>query len=244
MNRLALALAFSVLSTAAAAQNPAESCAPETPGPSAPTGSDWANLAKYRDADARLGPPAEGERRVIFFGDSITEYWKLGDSFPGKAYIDRGISGQTTPQLRLRFCQDVLALKPAVVVILAGTNDIAGNTGPTTDEAIEGNLSFLAELAKRNGIAVILASILPTARYPWKPDVRPVERILAIDAWIKVYTGKNGLIFLDYYPAMVDDRHGLKAELSGDGVHPNPAGYAVMAPLAEEAVERALKPSR
>jgi lysophospholipase L1-like esterase len=220
---LASVLLFSFLSAPAAAQ-----------------GTDWANLAKYREADARLGAPAAGERRVIFFGDSITEYWKLGDSFPGKGYIDRGISGQTTPQMRLRFSQDVLALKPAVVVILAGTNDIAGNTGPEKDEEIEENLGAMAALAKREGISVILASILPAARYPWKPDVRPVERILAIDAWIKNYAGKNGIIFVDYYSAMADERHGLPAAFSGDGVHPNPAGYAVMTPLAQEAVDRAL----
>jgi acyl-CoA thioesterase-1 len=230
---LVLALAAASLPRTAAAQVPA---AP-SPAPQA----DWANLAKYRDADARLGAPAPGERRTVFFGDSITEYWNLGESFPGMGYIDRGIAGQTTPQMRQRFEQDVLALKPAVVVILAGTNDIAGNTGPTTNESIEENLRSFAETAKASGITVVLASILPTARYGWKPKVEPVERILAVNSWIKDYAGKNGLVYLDYYSALVDAKRGLKAELSGDGVHPNKAGYAVMAPLAADSLARAAR---
>lgn len=239
---IALLLALSLAPSPAAAQDAHDAggaCVPSSSAP-APGPGDWPNLAKYRDADARLGAPAVGEKRVVFFGDSITEYWKLDDFFPGKGYVDRGIAGQTTPQMRLRFCQDVLALKPSAVVILAGTNDIAGNTGPETDEEIEENLRFMAELARRDGISVVLASILPAARYPWKPDVRPVERILAVNAWIKDYAAKNGLVYLDYYSAMVDERHGLPPALAGDGVHPNKTGYAIMAPLAADALARVL----
>jgi|SRR6185312_6973105 len=221
------------------------------PGSCAPTrksalgiGAEFPNLAKYRDADMALGAPKKGEKRVVFFGDSITEYWKLDESFPGKGYVNRGISGQTTEQMRFRFCQDVINLKPAVVVILAGTNDIAGNTGPIPDEGIEAYLRDMAELSSKYGIKVVLASILPAARYPWKPDVQPVDRILAINAWIKDYAAKNGLVHLDYYSAMVDHKHGLPPALAGDGVHPNKAGYAIMAPLASEAIGRALSDRR
>jgi len=201
---------------------------------------DWPDLARYREDDARLGPPAKGESRVVFLGDSITQLWSLPGSFPGKPYVNRGISGQTTPQILLRFRQDVIALQPAVVVILAGTNDIAENTGPTTLAAIEDNMTSMVELAKRNGIRVVMASLLPAFRYSWRPDLAPVEKIGALNDWIKDYAAKEGLVFLDYFSAMADDRRGLKADLSVDGVHPNKAGYAVMAPLAEKAVAAAL----
>lgn len=235
---IALLLALSLGTPPAMAQD-AGACVPSSSAP-APGPGDWANLAKYRDANARLGAPAEGERRVVFFGDSITEYWKLDESFPGKGYVDRGIAGQTTPQMRLRFCSDVLTLKPAAVVILAGTNDIAGNTGPETDEEIEENLRYMAERARDAGVSVVLASILPAARYRWRPNVQPVERILAVNAWIKDYAAKNGLVHLDYYSAMVDDQHGLPPALAADGVHPTKAGYAIMAPLAADAIDKAL----
>jgi acyl-CoA thioesterase I len=201
---------------------------------------DWPNLARYREADAELGPPAKGEARVVFIGDSITEAWSLSESFPGKPYVNRGISGQTTPQILLRFRQDVIALKPKVVVILAGTNDVAENTGPITLAAIEDNLISMVDLAKKNGIRVILSSILPALSYSWRPEIQPVEKISALNDWIKDCAAKEGLVFLDYRSAMANDRLGLKAELSEDGVHPNKAGYAVMALLAEKAIVEAL----
>jgi lysophospholipase L1-like esterase len=176
----------------------------------------------------------------VFLGDSITEFWTLSDSFHGKPYVNRGISGQTTPQILLRFRQDVIALRPEVVVILAGTNDIAENTGPITLAAIEDNLTSMVDLAKRNGIRVVLASLLPALQYPWRADIRPVEKIRALNDWMKDYAAKEGLVFLDYHSAMANDKRGLKTELSEDGVHPNQAGYAVMAPLAEKAIGAAL----
>ncbi len=201
---------------------------------------DWPNLARYHDADQQVPPPAPGEKRVVFFGDSITDSWHLDEFFPGKPYINRGISGQTTPQMLIRFRPDVIALKPSVVLILAGTNDIAGNTGPTTLEAIEDNLASMAELAKANGIQLILCSVLPAFDYPWRPGVQPAEKIMALNAWIKNYAAQHQLIYLDYFSALQDDRHGMKADLTKDGVHPNAAGYAVMQKLAEQAIAQAL----
>jgi lysophospholipase L1-like esterase len=201
---------------------------------------DWPALGRYRESNARLAAGPRDESRVVFFGDSITEFWNLGEFFPGKAYVNRGISGQTTPQLLLRFRQDVGALKPRVVVILAATNDIAENTGPTTLAAIEDNLMSMAELAAKQEIRVVLASVLPAARYPWKPEIQPVEKILALNAWMKQYAEQEGLVHLDYYAAMAGEKQGLKAGLSEDGVHPNAAGYAVMGRLAGEAIARAM----
>jgi lysophospholipase L1-like esterase len=201
---------------------------------------DWPELARYREANAQLGAVAKGESRVVFLGDSITDMWKLSDSFPGKPYVNRGISGQTTPQMLLRFRQDVIALKPKVVVILAGTNDIAENTGPITLEGIEDNLMSMSELAQKNGIRVVFASVLPAARYPWKQDIQPVEKIRALNHWMKQYAAQTGEEFLDYFTALADQKSGLRAGLGDDGVHPNPAGYAVMAPLAEKAIAKAL----
>jgi lysophospholipase L1-like esterase len=205
---------------------------------------DWANLARYRDDNAQVHAPAPGETRVLFMGDSITDSWgrKYGKFFPGKPYINRGISGQTTPQMLIRFRPDVIALRPAVVVILAGTNDIAGNTGPMTLEQSEDNLRSMAELAQAHKIRVVLASLLPVCDYirPQTPR-RPMEKINALNAWIKDYAAKNGFIYLDYYSAMLDDHKMLKQELSYDGLHPNDAGYEVMTPLAEKAVAAALR---
>jgi lysophospholipase L1-like esterase len=205
---------------------------------------DFPNLARYHDENAKLAPPAPDEKRVVFMGDSITDNWgrRYGKFFPGKPYVNRGIGGQTTPQMLIRFRPDVIALAPKVVVILAGTNDIAGNTGPTTLEAIEDNLMSMAELAKVNGIRVALASVMPVCDYI-KPQTgrRPPEKIKALNAWIKDYTAKNGLVFLDYYPAMLDDQQMLKKELTYDGLHPNDAGYEVIAPLAEKAIAAALQ---
>lgn len=204
--------------------------------------ADWPQLARYRDDNARLGAPAPGEARVVFLGDSITDSWgrDIGEFFPGKPYVNRGISGQTTPQMLVRFSQDVVALKPRVVVILAGTNDIAGNTGPATPQMIEDNLAAMTAVARQNGIRVVLASILPAAAYPWRRDVHPVDTIRQLNAWIKTYCVRERLVYLDYYGAMAGPDGGLRAGLSGDGVHPNAAGYALMAPLAQKAIAQAL----
>ena len=205
--------------------------------------NDWANLQKYREANAKLSPPVKNEKRVVFFGNSITEGWApyFAVMFPGKPYIGRGISGQTTPQMLVRLRQDVIALKPGVVVILAGTNDIAGNTGPSTIEMIEDNLASMAELAKANGIRVVLSSVLPVYDYPWKPGLQPAPKIIALNQWMKDYAREHGAVYLDYHSAMADSRGGMRSELSPDGVHPNEAGYRVMAPLAERAIEKALR---
>jgi lysophospholipase L1-like esterase len=205
--------------------------------------NDWAFLGKYRGANATLGPPKPGESRVVFMGNSITEAWApyFSAMFPGKPYIGRGISGQTTPQMLVRFRQDVIALKPKVVVLLAGTNDIAGNTGPATLEMIEDNLMSMVELAKANGIRVVLASTLPAYDFPWRPGREPAPKIVALNTWMKEYAARSGVVYLDYHSAMADARQGLRPELSGDGVHPNEAGYRVMAPLAEKAIAEALR---
>ncbi len=205
---------------------------------------DWPNLARYREANVAVLPPGAGEKRVVFMGDSITDAWgrKYGKFFPGKPYINRGISGQTTPQMLIRFRPDVIALKPKAVVILAGTNDIAGNTGPMTLEAIEGNLMSMAELARANRIRVVLASVMPVCDYI-RPQTerRPPEKIRALNAWIKDYAAKNKFVYLDYYSALIDDRQMFKRELTYDGLHPNDAGYEVIQPLAEKAIAAALK---
>jgi lysophospholipase L1-like esterase len=212
---------------------------------------DWPAMGRYRDENGKLTPPAKNEARVVFMGDSITDSWddpKFGGFFPGKPYVDRGISGQTTPQMLVRFRADVIALRPRAVVILAGTNDLSGNTGPTTLEAIEDNLISMTELAKANSIKVILASLLPVSDYEQrdgKPIVqtvrRPPEKIKALNDWMRSYAAQNKLTYLDYYSAMMDEKGFLKDELSEDGLHPNAKGYAVMAPLAEAAIAATLK---
>ncbi len=202
--------------------------------------TDFPWLERFKEENVKLGAPTAGERRVVFMGDSITEGWHLDQSFPGKPYINRGISGQTTPQMLVRFRQDVIHLQPKVVVILAGTNDIAGNTGPETLEQIEDNLASMAELAHANGIKVVLCSITPVFDYPWAPGLAPAPKIDAINAWLKAYAERKGFGYVDYHAAMKDERDGLPKTLSGDGVHPLPAGYAVMAPLAEKAIEKEL----
>lgn len=203
--------------------------------------NDFPWLARFKEDDVKLGAPAPGEKRVVFMGDSITEGWHIDQSFPGKPYINRGISGQTAPQMVLRFRQDVIDLKPKVVVILAGTNDIAGNTGPETIEEIEGYIASMSELAHANHIRVVLCSILPAFDYPWKPGLTPAPKILAINAWMKAYAAQHGDIYVDFHTAMKDSREGLPAALSNDGVHPLPAGYAMMAPLAQAGIVKALK---
>jgi lysophospholipase L1-like esterase len=206
---------------------------------------DWANLARYRDANK-----AVTRAEAVFMGDSITDLWqqpRFGGFFPGKHYVDRGISAQTTPQMLIRFRPDVIALQPRAVVILAGTNDIAGNTGPMTNEDIQNNLASMAELATANNIRVVLASITPVSAYHAAPNAqpqttrRPVDRIQAINAWMKAYAAANKHVYLDYYSAMADGAGMLKPELSQDDLHPNAAGYKVMAPLAEAAIAQALR---
>jgi len=207
---------------------------------------DFGQLARYRAANASLGAPAPGEKRVVFFGDSITDGWKLEDYFAGKPYINRGIGGQTTPQMLVRFRQDVIDLQPKIVVILAGTNDIAGNTGPMRLEDIEADYASLAELAAAHQIWVIFSSVTPVYNYiPRSQDFfaqRPPEKILELNRWLKAYVaGHPGeCSYLDYFSALVDDKGMMKRDLADDGLHPNKAGYSVMAPLAEAAIEKAL----
>jgi len=208
--------------------------------------ADWGNLARYRQENSALPAPASSEKRVVFYGNSITEGWArhFGAMFPGKPYIGRGIGGQTTPQMLVRFRQDVVALKPKVVVILAGTNDIAGNTGPSTLEMIQDNLASMTEIARANRIQVVLSSVLPVYDYRWRPGLEPAQKIVALNRWLEAYARRNGHVYLDYHSAMADARQGMRAELSPDGVHPNEAGYRIMAPLAERAIQRALRKKR
>jgi lysophospholipase L1-like esterase len=206
--------------------------------------TDFPWLARFKEADLKLAPPAAGENRVVFMGDSITEGWHFDGPdgfFPGKPYINRGISGQTTPQMLVRFRQDVIALQPKVVVILAGINDIAGNTGPMTLEQTEDNLASMGELAAAHHIRVVICSVTPAFDFPWRPGMTPASKVVALNAWIKAYAAEHGHVYVDYHTAMKDSRDGLPAALSHDGVHPLPAGYAVMKPLVEAGIEQALK---
>jgi len=202
---------------------------------------DWARLERYRADDARLGAPRPGEQRVVFYGDSITEGWFASHSpAAGRPWIGRGISGQTTAQMLVRFQQDVVALAPRVVVILAGTNDIATNTGPYREDDTFANLEAMAELARAHGIRVVLASILPASDYPWNRGLEPAPKITALNARLRDYARGRGLVWLDYHAAMADEHGGLRPGLGDDGVHPNREGFAIMAPLAERAVAAAL----
>jgi lysophospholipase L1-like esterase len=211
---------------------------------------DWPQLARYREANRTLTSPAAGESRVVFMGDSITDAWqqpRFGGFFPGKPYVDRGISGQTTPQMLIRFRRDVIDLKPKAVVILAGTNDIANNTGPMTDEEIQGNIESMADLAKAHGIKVVLSSIMPTGAYHVAANgvpqstLRPMARIKSLNEWMKRYAAANGHVYLDYFTPMLDETGMMKADLTADDLHPNAAGYAIMAPLAQAAIDKALR---
>ena len=273
MRKKAAALIMSLVCVSLAAQQqapaPASSAAQGQAPPAVPTATgpemaaaltslvrndfrlkDWPLLSRYRDANRLLAPPAAGETRVVFMGDSITDAWpqpRFGDYFTSnKAYIGRGISGQTTPQMLIRFRPDVIELKPKVVVMLAGTNDIAGNTGPMTDEEIEGNIASMAELAKVHGIKVVLGSILPVSSYHATNGLpqtmqRPMARINTINAWMKKYAAAERHVYLDYYSAMLDDKGLLRTELSADDLHPNAQGYAIMGPLADAAIKEAVK---
>jgi len=207
-------------------------------------GADWARLGRYRPNNEILKPPAPGEQRVVFFGDSITDAWgRRGDEtkfFPGKPYVNRGISGQTTAQMLVRFRQDVVDLQPKLVVILAGTNDIAGNTGLASLQMIEENFESMDEIAKANHIKVVLSSVLPVSDYPWRRGLHPANKVRELNAWLKNYAATHGDVYLDYYSAMTNADGGLDARLASDGVHPTPAGYAIMAPLAEKAIAQAL----
>ncbi len=206
--------------------------------------NDFGELNRYREANAQLKIPSPGENRVIFFGDSITDAWKLDTYFPGEGYINRGIGGQTTPQMLIRFRQDVIDLSPKVVVILAGTNDIAGNTGPMTVEEIEANYASLAELAREHSIRLVFSSVTPVHNYIKQRQAfflqRPQDEILQLNQWLRNYCEQNKLVYLDYFSAMVDSHGMMKENLADDGLHPNDAGYRVMAPLAESAIKKAL----
>jgi len=255
--------------TTAAAQNPA--AAQDAPKPIDPHEAFWQSrnayekslveqrytdfgfLAKYRDADMQLlesGTSAGHVAQVVFMGDSITEGWGMkatatsparGEFFPGRPYLNRGISGQTTTQMLVRFRQDVIDLHPKVVVILAGTNDIAENTGKMTLGETGSNIASMSELARANGIRVVLCSVLPASEFWWHMGLEPAPKVRALNAWIKEYAAKQGFVYVDYYSPMVNDEGGLKKELSPDGVHPSAAGYSVMAPLAEAGIAEALK---
>src|SRR5436190_2843214 len=211
--------------------------------------NDYANFARYRDANAKLAPPAKDEQRVVFMGDSITDGWKLDQYFPGAPYVNRGISGQTTSQMLLRFRSDVIDLHPKVVVILAGTNDLSGNTGSITLAGIEINYASMVDIARTNGINVVFASVMPISDYnktaQGEPIVRSTQRrpeqIAALNEWIKKYCADRKLVYLDYFSAMADEKGFLKAEIANDGLHPNAKGYDLIKPLAAEAIKAALK---
>jgi lysophospholipase L1-like esterase len=204
--------------------------------------NDWPNFARYKEDNLKIGLPAANENRVVFMGNSITQGWSETnpDFFLGKPYVNRGISGQTTPQMLVRFRPDVVNLKPKVVVILAGTNDIAGNNGPSTLEMIEDNIASMVEIAKANNIKVVLCSVLPAYDYPWKPGLEPAQKIVDLNKWIKEYADKNQIDYVDYFTPMADERNGLMRKYSEDGVHPNLEGYKVMEPLVENAIKLAL----
>ena len=254
-----LAVFFVALAVGAMAQQPASAAPPSIPTTGfagldqyrarriAVFTDDFGQLARYRDANAALTPPKPGEDRVVFFGDSITDIWHLDEYFPGKPYVNRGIGGQTTPQMLVRFRQDVINLQPKVVIILAGTNDIAGNTGPMRLEDIEADYASIADLARANRIKVIYSSVLPVHNYTDRSKdffaQRSPEKILALNSWLKSYcaAAPNGCTYLDYFSAMVDDKGLMKKDLADDGLHPNAAGFKIMAPLAEAAIEKALK---
>ncbi len=204
--------------------------------------NDWAFLSKYKEENLKLGLPKPDEKRVVFMGNSITEEWKRldPDFFDENGYINRGISGQTTPQMLIRFRPDVVNLKPKIVVILAGANDIAGNTGPSTLEMIADNIKSMVEIAEANNIKVILCSVLPAFDYPWNPGLHPAQKITELNKWIKNYAATNNISYVDYFTAMADERNGLPKEYSEDGVHPNLTGYQIMKPLVEKAIKELL----
>lgn len=202
---------------------------------------DWAQLKKYAAQNKKLKPPTNKEQRVVFMGNSITEFWQSDRPFFSSTFINRGISGQTTLQMLMRFQQDVIALKPAVVVILGGINDIAQNHGPVTLEQTFSNLVAMAELARKHKIKVILSSVLPAYDFHWRPGLAPASKIKKLNMMIKSYCLKNKLTYVDYYSPMVDGRGGLPKKYSEDGVHPNVAGYKVMEPLVQQAIKATIR---
>jgi lysophospholipase L1-like esterase len=236
-------LLAAMLTLPLAAQQPIAAPAP-TPAPKPrPNLIDIAQLARFAADNEKIGPPAPGTQRVVFFGDSITDNWGrlFGSFFPGKPYVNRGISGQTTAQMLLRFQQDVVHLQPAAVVLLAGTNDVAENTGPITDAQIQDNLNSMVAIARDNHIRVILGSIPPADRFPWHPGIEPAARIRTLNAWLKTYAADHNLVYLDYYSALATPEGAMKPDLAVDHfVHPNDAGYAIMQPLAEAAIAKSL----
>ncbi|WP_242528031.1 SGNH/GDSL hydrolase family protein [Allomuricauda sp. CAU 1633] len=203
---------------------------------------DWPNLEKYKNANAEVSAPAEDEHRVVFMGNSITEGWSNAnpDFFKDNPYINRGIGGQTTPQMLLRFRQDVIDLQPKIVVILAGTNDIAGNTGPMTLEQIRDNILSMVELAKANNISPIVCSVLPAYDYPWRPGLEPNIKIPKLNLLLKQMADEQGVMYMDYFWAMADERSGLPKELTTDEVHLTKQGYAVMEKLIQEAIAKVI----
>ncbi|WP_299553798.1 SGNH/GDSL hydrolase family protein [Seonamhaeicola sp.] len=200
--------------------------------------NDWANLAYYQEANSLLQEPAKSENRVVFMGNSITEMWKVHvpTFFENESFINRGISGQTTPQMLIRFRQDVIQLQPRIVVILAGTNDIAGNTGPTTNQMILDNIISMIEMANANNVKVILCSVLPVNKYPWFPNLKPADRVISLNKSLESYAKKHSVQYVDYYSALVDKEKGLPKKYAPDGVHPNKLGYSIMEPLVLDAL--------
>ena len=203
-------------------------------------GQDWANLKRFQQENSELMLAKAHENRVVFMGNSITEGWLSirPEFFKNKPYVNRGISGQTTPQMLIRFRQDVIHLKPSTVVLLAGINDIAENTGPSTIEMIANNIVSMAELAKVNHINVIICSVLPANKFPWREGLKPAEKVIKLNALLQSYSKKHKLAYVDYYSAMVNDSNGLKKELSEDGIHPNKNGYLIMEPILEKAIKK------
>jgi lysophospholipase L1-like esterase len=243
---------------------PANCCLATTARNLAEQLQDWNQLGRYHQADQELRQQPGDPHRVVFMGDSITDFWRIGEYFAGQPYVNRGISGQTTPQMLARIYPDVIDLKPAAMIVLAGTNDIAHNTGPMTAEMIEENIMAMTELAQHHGIKVILCSVLPVSDYPFTrqqaapqagpapgrgpqaPRVRmtvgrPPADILKLNAWLKDYAARVNAIYADYYSALVDEKGWLKDPLSNDGLHPNAEGYKVMTPIAAAAIEKALR---
>ncbi|MEI6695664.1 MAG: SGNH/GDSL hydrolase family protein [Bacteroidota bacterium] len=212
----------------------------------AQTETDWANFKRYANENQELKPTVKGENRIVFMGNSITELWKVIDSsfFMNKPYIDRGICGQVTSQMLIRFRPDVIELKPAVVVILTGINDIAENRGPISPEYIYGNIISMVELARANKIKVVISSILPANHFPWRPEIKPAEKIVELNSMLEVYCIENNIVYLDYYSKMQDEEKGLAKKFTVDGVHPNLEGYQIMEPLLEKAILKALHQSR
>ena len=203
---------------------------------------DWAQLDFYKKLNSEIDLPSKNENRIVFMGNSITEGWGqlYPEYFSKKSFINRGISGQTTPQMLIRIRPDVIDLKPVIVIILAGINDIAGNTGPSTVKMICDNIISMAELAKINGIKVILSSVLPAGGYPWEPGINPSKKIIAVNKIINDYSKNNNMLYLDYYSSMVYDNDSLNPDYTYDGVHPNKSGYKIMSKLADSVIAKAL----